>query len=280
MHTTLVDAQTLSEHLRDPHWVVVDCRYDLADKQAGYRNYRQGRVPGAAYADLGTDLSGAPATDNGRHPVPDRRTLERNLGKLGIANYQQVAAYDDAGGSFAARLWWLLRYAGHERAAVLDGGLQAWTQGGFELETGEPPAPLPAQFTATLDQRALVLLDEAATLPRLVDSRAPERYAGEAEPLDPVAGHIPGARNHYWKNNLDEQGRFLPPQRLRQALQTLYADAPAAEVAFYCGSGVTACHNLLAAVHAGYPLPRLYAGSWSEWCRDPARPVATGRADA
>ena len=275
MYNTLIEAQTLSRHLPEPDWIIVDCQYDLADTNAGYQSYLSEHIPGAVYASLHGDLSGEPVTDRGRHPVPAPDALAAKFTAMGIANDKQVVAYDLSGGVFAARLWWLLNYAGHNRVAVLDGGLDAWTQAGYQLETGENQ-PLAGNFNAAINARALVRLNEVETVPRLVDARDPDRYAGKAEPLDQVAGHIPGALNHYWKNNLDEHGRFLAPGRLRQGFQGTYTGVQAEEVVFYCGSGVSACHNLLAAVHAGYPLSRLYAGSWSEWSSDPARAVATG----
>lgn len=276
MYNSLIEAQTAYRHLGGRDWTLVDCQYDLTDKNAGYQSYLARHIPGAVYASLHGDLSShQPVTDCGRHPVPSREAMEIKLSALGIANHKQVVAYDNSGGVFAARLWWLLNYAGHDRVAVLDGGLNAWESAGYELEDGENRA-VAESFRAMLNDRALVRLEEVETVPRLIDSREPDRYTGKTEPLDSVAGHIPGAVNHYWKNNLDESGKFLAPDRLRQFFHRVYQGARAGDVVFYCGSGVSACHNLLAAVHAGYPLPRLYAGSWSEWCQDPARPVALG----
>ena len=276
MYNTLIQAHTLNGRLSDPDWVIVDCQYDLADKDAGYQSYLAGHIPGAVYAGLHKDLSGSqPVTDCGRHPVPSTEELEEKFSAMGIENRSQVVVYDRSGGAFAARLWWLLHYAGHDQAVVLDGGLGAWTQAGYERDTEEPQA-VAGNFKAMINTGRLVRVHEVATIPRLIDSREPKRYSGETEPLDRVGGHIPGALNRYWKDNLDEHGKFLPPNSLRPALGDVYGDAQPEEVTFYCGSGVTACHNLLAAVHAGYPLPRLYAGSWSEWCSDPARPVAVG----
>ncbi len=266
----------LNGRLSDPDWVIVDCQYDLADKNAGYESYLAGHIPGAVYAGLHKDLSGSqPVTDCGRHPVPSTEELEEKFSAMGIENRSQVVVYDRSGGAYAARLWWLLHYAGHERAAVLDGGLDAWMQAGYELDAKQPQA-VAGNFRAVVNTGRLVRVHEVPTIARLIDSRAPTRYRGETEPLDRVGGHIPGALNRYWKDNLDEQGKFLPPDNLRPALGGIYGDAQPEDVTFYCGSGVTACHNLLAAVHAGYPLPRLYAGSWSEWCSDPGRPVAVG----
>ena len=276
MYNTLIDPKILHERLGHPGWSIIDCQYDLASKDAGRQAYLAEHLPGAVYADLHKALSSEPVTDCGRHPVPAREVLEERFSAMGISNHKQVVAYDNSGGAFAARLWWLLNYTGHARVAVLDGGLGAWKQAGFELEHNNHKHCARGSFKASINPRALVKLDEAQSVARLIDSREPERYAGEVEPIDPVAGHIPGAVNYYWKNNLDDEGRFLPPGRLRQALQEVYSDAKAEDVAFYCGSGVSACHNLLAATHAGYPLPRLYAGSWSEWCSNPERPIAVG----
>ena len=275
MYNTLIEAGTVYKHLAGPDWTFVDCQYDLADKNAGYRSYLAGHIPGAVYASLHKDLSGQPDTDCGRHPVPSRGALETTFSTMGISNHKQVVAYDNSGGTFAARLWWLLNYAGHTRVAVLDGGLNAWKQAGYDLKNSEEHAVM-GSFKAVLNGAALVRLNEVATVPRLIDSRDPDRYAGKTEPIDSVAGHIPGAINHFWKNNLDGQGKFLAPERLGQALREVYSGTRAEDVVFYCGSGVSACHNLLAAVHAGYPLPGLYAGSWSEWCSDSSRPVAVG----
>ena len=275
MYNTLIEAETVHKHLAGSGWTFVDCQYDLADKNAGYLSYLAGHIPGAVYASLHRDLSGQPDTDCGRHPVPSRGALETTFSAMGISNHKQVVAYDNSGGTFAARLWWLLNYAGHTRVAVLDGGLNAWKQAGYELENNEEHAVM-GSFKAVLNGAALVRVNEVATVARLVDSREPDRYAGKTEPIDSVAGHIPGAINHFWKNNLDGQGKILAPERLGQALREVYSGTRAEDVVFYCGSGVSACHNLLAAVHAGYPLPGLYAGSWSEWCTDPGRPVETG----
>ena len=275
MYNTLIEAGTVYKHLAGPDWTFVDCQYDLADKNAGYRSYLAGHIPGAVYASLHKDLSGQPDTDCGRHPVPSRGALETTFSTMGISNHKQVVAYDNSGGTFAARLWWLLNYAGHTRVAVLDGGLNAWKQAGYDLKNSEEHAVM-GSFKAVLNGAALVRLNEVATVPRLIDSRDPDRYAGKTEPIDSVAGHIPGAINHFWKNNLDGQGKFLAPERLGQALREVYSGTRVEDVVFYCGSGVSACHNLLAAVHAGYPLPGLYAGSWSEWCSDSSRPVAVG----
>lgn len=275
MFISLIDAREFESARGAPDWIVVDCRYDLSDTGAGFRNYLQGHVPGAQYAHLHDDLSGAPSTDHGRHPLPTPARLTQVFSGLGIAHGSQVIVYDDACGSIACRLWWMLQYMGHRKAAVLDGGWRAWLELGVVPEQGEVHVPA-AQFKGTPNRGMLVELENVGRLPLLLDSRDPARYSGETETMDPVAGHIPGAHNYFWKRNLDAAGRFLPARRLRQQLLASYGATDPAKVTFYCGSGVTACHNVLAATAAGLPMPGLYVGSWSEWCADPARPVARG----
>lgn len=275
MVNTLVDTETLNAHLDDANWRIIDCRFDLARPAVGYEAWLQGHIPGAVYAHLEEDLSGPPLTDCGRHPLPSADALTETFSRLGIGPVTQVVAYDAAGGSMAARLWWLLRYMGHERVAVLDGGWPAWQAAGMPQDPGEERCE-PAEFEGSPRHEWLVTLADVGKAALLIDSRDPARYRGEVEPIDPVAGHVPGAINRNWQDNLDEQGRFLPPEELRQGLLATLAGTPPPEAVFYCGSGVTACHNLLAAAHAGLPEPKLYAGSWSEWCSDPGRPVATG----
>jgi thiosulfate/3-mercaptopyruvate sulfurtransferase len=280
MTAPLVDPRRLAAHLGDPDWRPVDCRFDLADPAAGGAAYAAAHVPGAAYAHLDRDLS-APRTErSGRHPLPDPAALAATFGRLGIDERVQVVAYDDAGGMFAARLWWLLRWLGHERVAVLDGGLAAWRAAGLPLSS-EATAIAPRTFVPRPAPRAWVGADELDGLLEgnaclLLDARAPERYEGRAEPLDPKAGHVPGARNHPYVRNLGPDGRFLAPDELRARLLARLGGRAPSEVVSMCGSGVTACHTLLALEVAGLPGGRLYPGSWSEWSRDPARPVATG----
>ena len=275
MHTTIINVEVLNQSLDDATWILIDCRYDLSDSNAGYRSYLEGHIPRAVYADLKHDLSGPPVTDHGRHPMPAPERLNDLFSSLGISPEHQIVVYDGAFGSVAARLWWLLRYMGHIGVCVLEGGWQAWTSAGNAIEKIE------RSNTRTLFQGYphrdwLINIEEVTSAHRLVDAREPVRFRGEHEPLDPKAGHIPGAINHYWKNNLGADGMFLPRFRLKQLFLELYADVAPEEVVFYCGSGVTACHNILATVHAGLPIPRLYAGSWSEWCSDGVRPIATG----
>lgn len=275
MHNTVVDARTLVSHLGDSDWVVLDCRFDLTQPEAGRERYLAGHVPGAVYAHLNEDLSGPPLTHRGRHPVPLPEALRRTFGRWGVTAGRQVVVYDDAGGSIAARAWWLLRYMGHDAVAVLDGGWQAWLEAGGALER-QDVTPTPAQFRGEPRQEWLVGIADVEAAPLLVDARDPPRYRGELEPFDPQAGHIPGARNRCWRANLGATGRFLTPEVLRAAfLELLGAVTPSALVS-YCGSGVTGCHNLLAMAHAGLPVGRLYGGSWSEWSSTPGRPVATG----
>jgi thiosulfate/3-mercaptopyruvate sulfurtransferase len=275
MYSTLIASQTLSHHLGDPNWVIVDCRFDLADMAAGQRAYEQSHIAGAVYAHLDEDLSGPPVTDKGRHPLPTPAAMTTLFGRMGIDGDKQVVVYDDANGAYAARLWWMLRYMGHAAVAVLDGGWAAWQEAelpiGSDVETNPP-----ALFTGGPHDEWLVRIEEVSQQTLLVDSRAPARYRGEMEPLDPKAGHIPGAVNYCYELNWGEDGRYLAPAHLREQMQELLGDTPPEQATFYCGSGVSACANLLAMAHAGLGHGRLYVGSWSEWSRDPAREVATG----
>jgi thiosulfate/3-mercaptopyruvate sulfurtransferase len=278
--TTVIEPAEVARHLGDPRWVFVDCRFDLANPNAGYEQYRSGHIPGARYAHLNQDLSGPITPSTGRHPLPPLEEFVRRLGAWGIDERSQVIAYDDAGGAIAARLWWMLRWVGHEAAAVLNGGLKAWLAAGLPLETDERRAA-PATFVArpraeqavTLDELVPALADRSVVL---VDARSADRFAGQNETLDPVAGHIPGARNHPFMSNLDAERRFLPAHVLRERWSKTLADASADRVVTMCGSGVTACHDLLALQIAGFSGARLYPGSWSEWIRDARRPIATG----
>jgi thiosulfate/3-mercaptopyruvate sulfurtransferase len=278
--STLIDPRALAPLLGKPGVVVVDCRFDLAAIAAGRSAYLEAHIPGARFADLNEDLSAAPHAQSGRHPLPDRATFAAFLGTLGIGNDTQVIAYDKANSAFAAHFWWMLRWAGHPDVAVLDGGFDAWLAMGGAVESGTSSCP-PRRFTLHAAGAPVVTSQEVLAAVQcgdrlIVDARAPERYAGQVEPLDPVAGHIPGALNAPFTGNIDAAGRFLPRAQLRERwLQILGARAPHALIAM-CGSGVTACHNLLALDAAGLPGAALYAGSWSEWIRDPGRPVVTG----
>ncbi len=270
-----VTCDALACHVGDPAWVVVDSRFDLGHPGAGEEAYRYRHIAGARYAHLDRDLCGPPIINRGRHPLPTAEALRATLGRLGIDAARQVVVYDDTGGAMAARLWWLLRYMGHDAVALLDGGWGAWEAAGLPTRCGEERATTRVFLGAPHGER-LVTIEEVPDLPLLVDSRDPARYRGEVEPLDPVAGHIPGAVNYCWKENLDARGHFLPPPQLRAQIEKVLGGIPSREAAFYCGSGVTACHNLVAIARAGLPDARLYAGSWSEWCTDPGRPVVRG----
>lgn len=272
MFTTLIDTENLAAHLTDPDWVIVDCRFRLDDTEFGRREYEAGHIPGAVYAHLDEVLSNPPTTDNGRHPLPPAEILIERMGRLGIDSRTQVVAYDDKNGMIAARLWWLLRYLGHEAVAVLDGGWPAWLAAGQPLRAGvEENGPRP--FTGSPRTDWVVLADDVTDAALLVDSRAPERYRGEVEPIDPVAGHIPGAVNYFYQQSWSENGRYLSPAQIRQQMQTVLGETNPDEAVFYCGSGVTACVNLLAMNYAGLGNGRLYAGSWSDWITDPSRPI-------
>ena len=273
--TTLIDKETLANNLHTAHWIIVDCSYDLADKKAGRKSYFKSHIKGAVFADVCEDLSGPPVTDQGRHPLPTEDALNILFSRLGINHDSQVIIYDNACAGFAGRLWWMLRYMGHEAAAVLDGGWQVWEQAGLPTEASEERNTY-THFQGKANQDWLVTVENVQASELLIDSRDPERYRGEIEPLDKVAGHIPGAINRFWKNNLDSSGFFKDPDVLRKEFDEDLGGTDVSKTVFYCGSGVTACHNLLAIAHADLDAPRLYAGSWSDWCSDPERPVATG----
>jgi thiosulfate/3-mercaptopyruvate sulfurtransferase len=280
---TAAQLQDLMGQARPP--VLLDCRFDLADTGAGERAYAGGHLPGAHYLHLDRDLSGPQRDEQGRmrgrHPLPQALDFATLALSLGIDGGVQVVAYDAQGGVYASRAWWLLRWIGHAEVAVLDGGLAAWTQAGGALDSALPARePAPARVAAQVPEamptvQANALLAQLGRL-TLVDARAAERFRGEVEPLDPVAGHIPGALNRPLALNLGADGRFKPAGQLAEEWRRLLGGRAPAEVVHQCGSGVTACHNLLAMEQAGLAGSRLYPGSWSEWCADPARPVARG----
>lgn len=275
--TTLVDVATLQAHLNNPDWRIVDVRHQLTDPAYGERAYVEGHLPGAVFMHCDRDLSGPMTGRNGRHPVPDRQVLIDTLGRAGIGPTTQVVVYDDAQGMIAGRLWWLLRWLGHAEVAVLDGGLQAWQAAGGTVTT-EPSAIRSRPFVPGEPLTGLVLAAEvkaALGTPamQVVDARATDRFRGENETLDPVGGHIPGAINRFFRDNLEADGRFKPAAQLRAEWLARLAGIAPHQVVHQCGSGVSACHNQLAMVLAGLEGSRLYAGSWSEWCADPARPV-------
>lgn len=276
MHTTIVSVSELSQRLDDAGWVVCDCRHDLADTEAGRRAYAESHIPGARFVHLDEDLSDPRTGRNGRHPLPAPEAFTRRLGRLGVSNSSQVVAYDASGGYYAARLWWMLRWLGHDAVAVLDGGWNAWMAAGLPV-TSKPAVIRPVSFKA--HPRAGLAVDPetvATGTLLLLDARAPNRYRGENETLDPVAGHIPGAGNRFFQLNLDAAGHFRTPAELKRDFDALIERRPPSDIVHYCGSGVTACHNLLAMEIAGLAGSRLYPGSWSEWVSDPSRPVATG----
>ncbi|MBI3402420.1 MAG: sulfurtransferase [Acidobacteria bacterium] len=278
--TTLISTDVLASRIADPTFAIVDCRFKLDDPAWGERECSAAHIPGAVYADLDRDLSSAKTGTNGRHPLPDARALAGTFSLLGIASGVQVVAYDQNHGMFASRLWWLLRWLGHDAVAVLDGGIAKWIAEGRATRTGAEHRA-PAAFTGSPRADMVVDVNGVAALTgrtgwRLVDARAPERFRGDVEPLDKVAGHIPGARNHFFQGNLDEHGSFRTPEALRAQFAATLGDVPADHVVCYCGSGVTACHNLLAMEHAGIKGAKLYPGSWSEWSAEPQRPVETG----
>ena len=278
MFTTLISVPETAKHLGDSQWVVCDCRHDLSDYEAGRTAYRSAHVPNARFLHLDEDLSGPKTGLNGRHPLPHPRTFALRLGALGIDQSKQVVAYDASGGSYASRLWWMLRWIGHTRVAVLDGGWQAWSAAGLPVER-DGPLVQPAIYGG--HTRVDLAVDGsfvAAGLRHgnitLIDARSPDRFRGENETLDPVAGHIPGALNHFFKLNLTADGIFKTKAELREAFTAVLGDCTPSQVVHQCGSGVTACHNLLAMEHAGLSGSRLYPGSWSEWVADRSRPVA------
>jgi len=297
MYTTLIEPSELAPYTDDANWAVLDCRFDLSRPDWSTASYAEGHVPNAIYAHLDRDLSSSITLTSGRHPLPQKEAFAATLGRWGIDANVQVIAYDQGNGAYAARLWWLLRWVGHARVAVLNGGFAAWQQAALPVSNqpstrqprrfdvrpsvggpvGDSPvrdSPVGDSVVTTAELEKLVADGALKAGERmLIDARAADRFAGQNETLDPVAGHIPGARNRPFAHNLDPQGRFLPPATLRSRwLETLGGQAPATVIAM-CGSGVTACHNLLALEAAGLSGGQLYAGSWSEWIRDRSRPV-------
>jgi len=285
VYTTLIDAETLSARIVESAGsiCIIDCRADLSDPTAGARAFAERHLPGARFLDLEQDLSGPKTGQNGRHPLPERDVLAAKLARMGVRHDTQVVCYDAQGSAYAARLWWLLRWLGHSAVAVLDGGFQAWEASGGLVEYSAPRQPVQGDFAAGA---SLVSVVHAATIANnltthqylVVDARAADRYRGENETIDPVGGHIPGAANRFFKDNLEADGRFKSPLALKEAFDAVLASTPSTHAIMQCGSGVTACHNLLALEIAGLPGAALYAGSWSEWIADSTRPVATGGA--
>lgn len=279
--TTLITSDQLAPHLTDPDWVIFDGRFSLADVARGRRDYQKSHIFRAIYAHLNEDLAGPIVPGHtGRHPLPDVAALSRFFSRSGLAQNSQVIAYDDAGGALAARVWWLLRWLGHTAVAILDGGWPQWLKDGHPT-TDQIVPPTPRAFVPrprsdpwlTTDQVLARLTDPHF---KLFDARTADRYRGENEMIDPVAGHIPGAISAPYTDNLTPEGRFKSPAELRARFEALLGDTPADQTAFYCGSGVTAAHNLIALEYAGLGDAQLYAGSWSEWITAPARPIVTG----
>lgn len=278
MFTTLISPQQLAERLDSPSLIAIDCRFDLMKPDAGEQAYAANHIPGALFAHMERDLSGPKSPTTGRHPLPSIAALARTFGCWGIDAGKQVIAYDADAGPGAARLWWLLRWLGHDAVAVLDGGFKAWQAAQLPISTAAATAKS-AAFEPTVRDAMLVdaeFVERCAREPawRILDARAPERFSGQVEPIDPVAGHIPGARNHPFALNLDANSQFLPAAELAARYRRSIDDIAPDRVIAMCGSGVTACHNLLAMEAAGLRGAKLYAGSWSEWIRDPTRPVA------
>ncbi len=279
--SNLVSTSELAEHLDDPEWAIVDCRFSLNDLTHGWNDYLLAHIPGAIYAHLDDDLSG-PVIEGktGRHPLPDPDTFCLTLGEWGIGPGVQVVAYDDSGGAFAARLWWMLRWLGYDSVAVLDGGWPHWVQGGYPTYGGMDSRA--ARQFHSLPRPELWVSTEAVDIMRqdpryrVFDARTADRYRGENETIDPIAGHIPGAISAPYPENLEADGTFRSKEALRDRYETLLASVPPQQVVFYCGSGVSAAHNILAMIYAGFGEARLYVGSWSEWITDPMRPIKTG----
>lgn len=286
MTQCLISAAVLAHHISDPDWLILDCRHDLMNPGWGREAFAAGHIPGAQFASVDEDLSCAKtATDGvfrGRHPLPPPEQFIATLQRWGVNHDTQVVAYDAHGGMYASRLWWMLRWVGHEHVRVLDGGLAAWQMAPGTLDTGHVVRPagnitrqMPLVATVNVQE---VLANLASRAAIVLDARAPDRFRGENETIDPVGGHIPGAKNRFFKDNLLANGHFKSASELQAEFSSLIPSA--AGTIMQCGSGVSACHNLLALEVAGMPGAKLYPGSWSEWCADPARPVATGAAPA
>ncbi len=278
---TLISVDELATHLADPDWVVVDCRYSLADSQLGRQQYLEQHITGAVYAHLYEDLSSAIVPGKtGRHPWPDASQMVERLSQWGIDARTQVVAYDDGTAALAGRLWWICRWMGHDRVAVLDGGWKAWHEASLPSTSGEEHRTA-REFRVNLNNDLILSVEDISAhlgdpTRTLIDSRDPKRYRGEHEPIDPIAGHIPSAINRFHGDNLGADGKFLAPEQLKSQLQALWPDRDPTSVVFYCGSGVSATVNLLACSHAGLTGARLYPGSWSEWIADDKRPIETG----
>ncbi|MBC8507847.1 MAG: sulfurtransferase [Anaerolineales bacterium] len=281
-YETLITPEELLPQIDGQDWVIVDCRFWLDDTEKGRRDYKESHIPGATYAHLDEDLSGPVVPGvTGRHPLPSVDELAAKLASWGISNGMQIVVYDDRSGAIASRLWWLLKWLGHDAVAVLDGGWPRWISEEHPT-TEDIPAPKKVKFEPKVRHEMVVSAGEILThfgdtAFKLIDSRAPERYRGEEEIIDPVAGHIPGAINYHFERNLDIEGNFALTEFLKGRFHVILEGTPVENTTFYCGSGVTAAHNILAFAHAGLGMPRLYAGSWSHWITDPERPITTGK---
>ncbi len=280
MFNTLISTTELAEHLHDPNWVVIDCRFDLADKEWGEQEYAVLHIPGAVYADLEKDICGPITPISGRHPLPEDKDFISAMQRIGVNNDSQVVVYDATGGGMAGRLWWQLKYFGHEKVALLNGGLPKWLTEGRDTTDGVESNPA-GDFSGVPDFTMMVTTNEVKDMlgfktNTIIDARAPERFRGEVEPIDTVAGRIPGAVNRFYNHNLDSSGQFLPAESLKTAFETLLNGFKPQDAVAYCGSGTTACHNLIAMAYTGLPMPRLYVGSWSEWIREPKNPIERG----
>ena len=275
MYTTLIDFESLCAQLGNTDLLIFDVRYDLMNKDAGREAYLSSHIPGAIYVDLHSDLSRPPSINMGRHPLPNIKSMNELFSELGVSGKKQVVVYDDVFGSFSSRLWWMLKYLQHDKVAVLDGGWQHWINLGGPVSTKNEKR-ISSQFKGTELEKALVNIDQVSDYDLIVDSRDSSRYRGEYEPIDKAAGHIPGAINRFWKKNIVDTGCFKDRNTLLKEFKQLFNRVLPEDSVFYCGSGVTACHNLLAVTHSGLNLPRLYAGSWSEWCATKGKPVAVG----
>lgn len=275
---TLISVSELAKMLDEPSLVIFDCRHELTNADFGTAAYKESHIPGARFAHVDRDLAAMPNGKNGRHPLPELETFAQWLGRMGVSDETQVVAYDSAGGVYASRLWWMLRWLGHDRVAVLDGGWDAWIAASQPVSR-EVAKPTEKRFVAkprdvNVDAE-FILANLKSGEATVVDARSNDRYHGQNETIDPVGGHIPGALNRFFRGNLDTGGQFKRPQQLREEFLALLDKAPASKIVHQCGSGVSACHNLLAMEIAGLPGSRLYPGSWSEWVSDPKRPVAT-----
>jgi thiosulfate/3-mercaptopyruvate sulfurtransferase len=281
-YTVLITTGQLTQLDNEKDLIIIDCGFDLSKPDWGFDNYKINHIPGALYAHLDNDLSGVKTSKTGRHPLPDQNVFLEKLNQWGINRNSQVVVYDTSGGAFAARLWWMLKNYGHLQTAVLVGGLQKWMRDGYPVSAGvEKPKRSVIPFIPAIDQTHVVTTSEIEQLSLnpaflIIDARAPQRFRGETEPIDPVAGHIPGAVNRFHGDNLSLDGTLKPAELLRFEFDTLLQGRSPENVIVYCGSGVTSCHHLVAMEAAGLPGARLYAGSWSEWIRDPAHPIATG----